>query len=87
MIERILQQLEACMFRGVGKEGFKMAKPSPQYGRSHYSRVGVCKIPIASRKLGFLKRTVRDGATGVGVAAIRSMVDDVAFLCVSCYLL
>ena len=43
-----------------------------------YSRVGVCKVLIAGQET---KRMVRDGATGVGAAAMRSMVDDVASLC------
>lgn len=33
------------------------------------------------RKLGFLKRTLSDTATGVGAAAMESMVDDVSSLC------
>ena len=33
------------------------------------------------RKLGFLKRTLSDGATGVGAATMESMVDDVGSLC------
>ena len=67
---------------GVGEEGFKMAKASLQYSHSHYSlKTGSVRSRLLVRKLGFLKRTVRDGATGVGAAAMRSMVDDVAFLC------
>lgn len=35
------------------------------------------------RKLGLLKRTLSDGATGVGAAAMGSMVDDVGLLCLA----
>ena len=33
------------------------------------------------RKLGFLKQVMMDNGTGVGPAALRSMVDDVDSLC------
>lgn len=33
------------------------------------------------RKLGLLKRTLSDSATGVGAAAMESVVDDVGLLC------
>ena len=51
---------------GVGKEGFKMAKASLQYSCSHYSRHGLCRVPIAGQET---RRTVRDDVTGVGAAA------------------
>ena len=35
------------------------------------------------RKLGFLKRTLSNGATGVGAAATRSMVYNVCLLCLA----
>ena len=43
--ERILQQLEVCL-----GERALMAKASLQYSRSHYSRDGVCKVPIAGQE-------------------------------------
>ena len=50
---------------GVGEKSIKMAKASLQYSCSHYSRDGLCKVPIAGQET---RRTVRDGVTGVGAA-------------------
>ena len=80
MTERILQQLEACLG--------ELAKRALRWSKHHSNTATVTTLELDSvrsqllvRKLGFLKRTVRDGATGVGAAAMRSMVDDVASLC------
>ena len=75
-----MQQLEACLG--------ELAKRALRWPKHHSNTAAVTTLEMESvrsrllvRKLGFLKRTVRDGATGVGGAAMRSMVDDVASLC------
>ena len=62
-----------------------LAKRALRWPKHHFNTAAVTTLEMESvrsrllvRKLGFLKRTVRDGATGVGAAAMRSMVDDVA---------
>lgn len=68
---RILQQLEACLRELVKR-----------WPKLHSNAAAVTALKMESvrfrllvRKLGFLKRTMRDG---MGAAAMRSMVDDVA---------
>ena len=80
MIEGILQQLEA--FLG------ELAKRTLRWAKHHSNTAAVTTLEIESvrsrllvRKLGFLKRMARDGATEVGAAVMRSVVDDVASLC------
>ena len=80
--EGILQQLEA--FLG------ELAKRALRWPKHHSNTAAVTTLEMESvrarllvRKLGFLKKMVRDGATGVGAAAMRSMVDDVAQFFVS----
>ena len=72
----ILQHAVGGLFRGVGEQGIKPAKESLQYSRCHHSRVGVCKVLIAGQETRVLEEH------SVGCAdAMRSMVDDVALLC------
>ena len=85
MTERILSQLEA--FLG------ELAKRALRWPKHHSNTAAVTALDVESvrsrllvRKLGFLKRTVPDGAIGVGAigvgaAAMRAMVDDVTSLC------
>ena len=79
MTERILQQLEACLGELV-KRALRWPKHHSNTATVTTLEMGFVRSQLLVRKLGFLKRTVRDGATGVGAAAIRSMVDDVASL-------
>ena len=58
---------------GVGKEGFKMAKASLQYSRSHYLRDGVSEVLIAGQET----RVLEEDGEGwcywsIGAAAMRS---------------
>ena len=80
MTERILQQLEACLGELV-KRALRWPKHHSNTATVTTLEMGSVRSRLLVRKLGFLKRTVRDGATGVGAAATRSTVDDIAFLC------
>ena len=71
------------MFWGVGKEGTKIAKTPLQYTAAVTAlemESARSRLRILLRKLGFLKRTLSDTATGVGAAAMESMLDDGAWL-------
>ena len=82
MTEGILQQLQLEAVLG------KLAKRALRWPKHHSNTATVTTLEMESvrsrllvRKLVFLKRMMRDGATGIGAAAMRSMVDDVASLC------
>ena len=66
----------------------ELVKRALRWPKHHSNTAAVTTLELESvrsrllvRKLGFLKRIARDGATGVGAATTRSMVDDVASLC------
>lgn len=68
---RILQQLEACLRELVKR----WPKLHPNAAAVTALKMESVRFRLLVRKLGFLKRTMRDG---MGAAAMRSMVDDVA---------
>ena len=66
---------------GVGKEGTKMPKKHTNTATVTALELETARSRLLLWKLGFLKRILSDGATGVGVAAVGTLVDDVGSLC------
>ena len=76
----MLEQLEACFG--------ELAKRALRWPKHHSNTAAVTALELESarsrlllQKLGFLKRIMSDGATGVGPAAVGALVDDVGSLC------
>ncbi len=80
MTEGTLQQLEACLGE-LPKRALRWPKHHSNTAAVTALEMGSARFRLLVRNLGFLKRITTDGGTGVGPAALRSMVDDVDSLC------